>query len=114
MEIAERREGDVTVLALTGRLDGGSDKELLTRAGAIIDAGARKMVLDCAGLEYVSSSGLRTLLLILRRLKAVNGSFAIGALCEQVRQVLEMTGFAPHLSIHFSAADAVRDLTANG
>ena len=71
------------------------------------------MVLDCSALDYVSSSGLRTLLLVMRRLKAVNGAFAIGALCDQVRQVLEMTGFAPHMSIHPSADDAIRDLTAH-
>lgn len=113
MDIAERREGDVTVLALSGRLDGTSDKELLTRAGALIDAGARKMVLDCAALDYVSSSGLRTLLIVMRRIKGVNGAFAIGALCEQVRQVLEMTGFAQHMTIHPSADDAVRDMAAH-
>jgi anti-anti-sigma factor len=72
------------------------------------------VALDCAALEYVSSSGLRTLLLTMRRLKAVNGSLAIGALCEQVRQVLEITGFAPHLAVHPTVKDAVRELAGGG
>ena len=54
------------------------------------------LTLDCAGLEYVSSAGLRVLLSAQKRLK---GGMKLKNVCELVMEVFEMTGFVDILVI---------------
>ena len=54
------------------------------------------LTLDCAGLEYVSSAGLRVLLSAQKRLK---NSMKLKNVCELVMEVFEMTGFVDVLVI---------------
>ena len=54
------------------------------------------LTLDCAGLEYVSSAGLRVLLSAQKRLK---GGMKLKNVCDLVMEVFEMTGFADILVI---------------
>lgn len=51
----------VTVLSVKGRLDSASHEQLQARAREAFDAGARNLVLDLAGVDYMSSAGLRAL-----------------------------------------------------
>ena len=54
------------------------------------------LTLDCAGLEYVSSAGLRVLLSAQKRLK---GGMKLKNVCDLVMEVFEMTGFVDILVI---------------
>ena len=54
------------------------------------------LTLDCTGLEYVSSAGLRVLLSAQKRLK---GGMKLKNVCELVMEVFEMTGFVDILVI---------------
>ncbi len=56
--------------------------------------GAEKVLFDLSGLEYISSSGLRILVAAFKKVKAAGGTMTIKNVGEQVREVLEMTGFA--------------------
>ena len=49
---------EVTVLSLSGQLDGQSYQELIQQARGLYDAGARNFLLDLDGLTYISSAGL--------------------------------------------------------
>ncbi len=51
----------VTILYLKGRLDSASYEQLQARAREAFDAGARNLVLDLSGVDYMSSAGLRAL-----------------------------------------------------
>ena len=59
IEIVERHEGRSVVLSLTGGLDGAGASVLLTRISAVIGPGTTGLVLDCEGLTYINSTGLR-------------------------------------------------------
>ena len=56
--------------------------------------GAEKVLFDLDGLEYISSSGLRILVAAFKKVKAAGGTMTIKNVGEQVREVLDMTGFA--------------------
>ena len=56
------------------------------------------LVLDFKGLEYISSAGLRVLLGAQKKMQK-NGSMKLIRVCEDVMEVLEMTGFADILTI---------------
>ena len=56
------------------------------------------LVLDFAGLEYISSAGLRVLLGSQKKMKQI-GMMKLINVCDEVMDVLEMTGFADILTI---------------
>jgi anti-anti-sigma factor len=95
MEIGEERSEGTLVMAPVGRLDSVTSNELEKRLVARIDAGDRRLVFDMAGVEYISSAGLRVLLMAAKRLKDPAGGLVLCGLGPSVRTVLELAGFLP-------------------
>jgi anti-anti-sigma factor len=65
----QKRRVEVTVLGLSGQLDGQTYQELIKQAKALNAAGARNFLLDLGELDYISSAGLvamHTVALLLR------------------------------------------------
>jgi anti-sigma B factor antagonist len=110
MEINERRTADIVTLSLSGKLDTTSAKAFEEKILGQIESGERRIVIDLAQLDYVSSAGLRVLLLASKRLSGANGKIALCSLKDQVKEVFDIAGFSSIFSIHGSHEDAVKDL----
>ena len=97
MTIEKTMNGTAAVLKINGRLDTTTAPEL----EATIDGCAaqiKELVLDCAGLEYVSSAGLRVILKA-QKLMNAQGSMKLTGVNETVMEVFDITGFADILTI---------------
>ena len=99
MQIGEQRAGTVLVLAPAGRLDSVTSNELEKHVAARLDAGERRLLVDLAGVEYISSAGLRVLLMAAKRLKEPPAALVLCGLGPGVRTVLELAGFLPLFAI---------------
>ena len=97
MEIRKNFDGSSLTVNLVGRLDAGTAFELDKDMSATLN-GIKSLTVDLADLEYISSAGLRTLLKIQRRMDK-QGSMKIIRVRENVREVLDMTGFSNFLTI---------------
>jgi len=93
MNIEQETRGDVLVIRLAGRLDSSSAPELERLLLDQLTAGLKRLVFDFAMLDYVSSAGLRVILLAGKKLRAVQGKLALVGLRDMVREVFEMSGF---------------------
>ena len=98
MVITEKKEGDLLTLVLEGRLD-------TTTAGSLQEAlipafdTAKDISLDFSAIDYVSSAGLRVLLMGQKKALATGGKLSLKGVSEDVMEVLEMTGFDEMLTI---------------
>ena len=110
MEISEEQKGGVLTLGLSGKLDATSSKAFEDRILAVIDAGARQLVVDLSRLDYVSSSGLRVFLLAAKRLKSANGKIVLCSLKDPVREVFDIAGFSSIFSVYGSHEEALKNL----
>jgi stage II sporulation protein AA (anti-sigma F factor antagonist) len=106
MDIAEVKTAGSLTLALTGRIDGSSSAAFEARLLQLIGAGERRLVLDLAGVDYVSSIGLRVLMLAARRLKPLGGKVVVCAVQPMVKEVFEIAGFSMVLPIVDSRSEA--------
>jgi anti-anti-sigma factor len=108
MEIAEQQIAKAVVLRPTGRLDGSSapafEKTVLDR----LEGRPTRLVLDLAGLEYVSSAGLRTILLAAKRAKSLGSALAVCGLRDHIREVFDLSGFGTVVAIHPTVEEALR------
>ena len=106
MNITTRTHDGVTLVVLAGSLDSNTSPQAQQTLDEILAAGARKMVIDCRGLDYISSAGLRVLLGTAKRLKG--GALRLFGLNETVREVFEISGFATILAVFPTEADALK------
>ena len=93
----EKNDSTVNV-AVTGRIDTTTAPQLEEAILPEID-GASEVVIDFKNLEYISSAGLRLLLMLQKKMNASNGSFKILNVNDFVMEVFEMTGFKDILTI---------------
>src|SRR5262245_1941863 len=107
MELVESSERGQLIVALRGRLDSTTCQAVEDRLTVLLEAGTSALVLDFADLEYISSAGLRVLLMIARRLHAVQGRLVIFAPRTEVEEVFELSGFAKVFGIFPSRAEAL-------
>ena len=97
MNIIIEKTNDATVLKIEGRLDTTTAPELEKAINGEGDA-LRNLVLDFAGVDYISSAGLRVLLSAQKKMN-VQGSMELVNVSEAVMDIFEMTGFAEILVI---------------
>lgn len=110
MKIETRQEADTTIVALAGRMDALTAPEFEKAFNALIDEGKRSFIVNFKGVDYISSAGIRSILVVSRRLKADNGKLILAELTDGVRGVLDMTGFAKILEIYASVEEALTHL----
>src|SRR3954454_1199061 len=107
MEFAHASEGEVVVAKLAGRLDSSSApsaEEQLTRA---IGTDTPRLAIDLSELEYISSAGLRVLLLVARKVQQAQGKLALFGLTAGVHEVFSISGFNTIFTIRGDAAAAL-------
>ena len=107
MEIGHEQAGAVSVLAPVGRLDTDSATDLELALQDLMAAEARHFVLDFSKIGYVSSAGLRVLLMAAKQLDGGKGSLRLCGLSPQVRQVFDIAGFSKLFQIFPDRAAAL-------
>ena len=108
MEIAHERDGEVIVVRLSGRLDSSTSKSAEDGiAAAIAGLATPRIVIDLGGLVYISSAGLRVLLVTNKKVKQGGGRMALCGLNANVREVFSISGFDTILSLQPGRSAAI-------
>ncbi|SBT07946.1 Anti-sigma factor antagonist [Candidatus Accumulibacter aalborgensis] len=103
------RDG-MTVVAVAGEIDGSSAPSLQSKILPLLQEDGSVMILDLGAVTYLSSAGLRTLLLLYRQAAAHNGRVALAGLPESIRDTMEITGFLKFFTVANSVDEAVTAL----
>lgn len=110
MNVRLETVGSITVIVPEGRLDFGTagvfEKQLQDVLGAST-AASTAVIIDCGALDYVSSAGLRAILLAARGAQRAGIGFALCALRPPVREVFDLSGFSRIITIHPDRATAL-------
>lgn len=110
MKITRQDMGSVAVLAVAGRLDTVTAPDFDKQWENVVASDDLKVVMDLGGLEYVSSAGLRCLLVAGKRLKRGGGALAVSGLTGMVAEVFAISGFDKLLPLYGEVAEAVTAL----
>ncbi len=110
MEIKTERKGGVVVALAEDRVDGANAREFQEALQAVIEDAGNAFLLDMERLTYISSAGLRVILLIARALQSQNTKFAVCSLSDAVGEVFEISGFDKIVATHGTQADAIAAL----
>ena len=103
MNIESRKDGNRIVVSVAGRMDAVSAPEFDRKSDELLAEGLTAFVLDFSGLEYISSAGLRSLLVLGKKLSAKKGKLVIASVKDVVKEVFTISGFGAI----FTMADSV-------
>lgn len=115
MDLSPRRVGDVIILGPVGRVDHLNADDFRAAVEphlAHCETDGIALLFDLAGLEYISSSGLRVLMIAAKQSKPRGGRIGVAAAQPLVGEVLQISRFNLVFPVHDSVADGVRALTA--
>src|SRR5215467_11906854 len=110
MDLPLKRFADTVVLAPAGRIDHGSAesfKDALRPHMLRCAAGQDQLVLDLSGVDYISSAGLRVLMLARKQAKVQGGTLVVAGLQPVVREIFEISRFTVVFEVFPSARDAL-------
>lgn len=93
MEVKILDQNDEKVVVIEGRVDTLTAPDLEMKVSPLWSTPSLTLVFDCEKLEYLSSSGLRIILLAHKQVTAKGGKFIMRNLTREVRSVIDMTGF---------------------
>lgn len=110
MQFTDVEQEGVVLVAMGGRLDGTGAPDLEAHCLALIRGGFTRLALDLAAVPYISSAGLRSLLVVAKSIKAAHGALVICNLAPMVREVMTISCFDKILTLVGDRAAAMASL----
>ena len=107
MQISVKTTNEVKILAFEGRLDTQTSPDAQRQLTRLIEEGETKILVNLEKLDYISSAGLRVLLVVAKQLKTTDGELRICSLNEVVKEVFDISGFDMILPISASESEAL-------
>ena len=99
METKITKEGAQTIIKVDGRMDTLNAKEVEQSIQQVLQEAKPDVCIDCEDLEYISSSGLRVFMTILKYTNSVDGKLVLQKMRPDVKDVFDMTGFSALFNI---------------
>ncbi|MYG21085.1 MAG: STAS domain-containing protein [Gemmatimonadetes bacterium] len=114
LNVSWARNDGVLVARLVGRVDTANSMECAEILREASDSDERSLVLNLSELTYLSSAGLRILLMTARKFSGTSRAFAVCDMSTQIEEVIRISGFNHILSVHGSEAAAVEFVAGAG
>jgi len=110
MEMSQREVNGVLILSPKGNLDFNQATSFQDTATAEIEKGAKKVLINFTELSFISSAGLRVLIVLAKLLQQKNGTFALALMNEQILEVFSISGFEKLFTIYSSEEEALKNM----
>ena len=110
MDIKTERNDGTLIARAEGRIDGVNARDFEEAMKAAISSDDSTVVIDLEGLSYISSAGLRVILLIAKTLRKRNAELVLCSLSDPIREVFEISGFDKIIPVHGSREQALSSI----
>jgi anti-sigma B factor antagonist len=110
VEISENRQGKVVVLSPVGRIDNDTSAAFQIKLLGFVGSAGAAVLVDFSRVEYISSAGLRALMMASRQSKAAGSRLAVAGLGAVVKEVFEISRFSHVVQVFETPAEAIAAL----
>ena len=114
MEIKTSAQDGVTIIKLSGSLDSNTVDGAQEKILPLLSVSNMSLVLDLKECGYISSAGLRLLLMAAKQLSTQNSVLVLSGLSDEIKDVMEMTGFNNFFKAFDTVAAAVKAVNKGG
>jgi anti-sigma B factor antagonist len=109
MDITIRKEETATIVVVNGEIDGRTAPQVQEKILPVV-ADAKGLVLDLTGVTFMSSAGLRTLLLLYRQATARSLKVVLVGMSAEIKDTMSMTGFLGFFEVSDTLVDGLQKL----
>lgn len=99
--------GNIVIISVEGSIDSKTAGELQSQIMGKVNE-TDNVLLDLTEVDFVSSAGLRVLLMIYRQIKSKNGKVILVGVSEEIKDVMSMTGFINFFEITDNIDNALK------
>lgn len=110
MTITEKEVNGISVIQIEGKLDINTFDILESKLNSLIERGIKKLLVDCTGLTFISSTGLRILIMAQKKLSAVGGVIGLFGLNETTRKIFDITVYDKLFPIFNDETSAIKEI----
>jgi len=110
MHISTNKENGIYIIRIDGKVDSITSKDFQDAMIKSILDGETKILIDCAELEYISSSGIRAFYYALREITDKNGIIALSKPNDNILHILEMVDFQSEFPIYETIDKAIEEM----
>ncbi|MEK4035059.1 STAS domain-containing protein [Methylocystis sp. IM3] len=110
MDLSHEVSNGLLVVRPKSRIDSGTAASFETQCAALLEKGPHKIVIDLSEVDYVSSAGLRALLIAAKKAKSLGGALTLCGLRGSVSEVMAVSGFDAMLGAHPGVEEAAAAL----
>jgi anti-sigma B factor antagonist len=107
VQIETVKEDEITILSINGEVDASSSIQLDESLGAVVMNGDPKILIDCSGLNYISSAGLGVFMSYIEEVNIRNIKMALFGLNDKVMNVFDILGLDQLLTIVKTKEEAI-------
>jgi anti-sigma B factor antagonist/stage II sporulation protein AA (anti-sigma F factor antagonist) len=107
LSLSKITSSDPVIVKIEGRIDGLTSKQLQTELDDTLNNGIKNIILDFAGVYYLSSAGIRVLIEEMKKISAMNGQMFFVSLSPHILEILKISG----LTSIFQVYDSYQDIT---
>ena len=107
MDISIKPADEVKVLGFKGKLDTQTSPDAQEQLIGLIENGEKKILVNFENLDFISSAGLRVLLMAAKKMKSSGGKLILCAMSEHVQEVFDIAGFTAVFNIEADRALAI-------
>jgi anti-anti-sigma factor len=108
MTAIELTAGEIPIIRIRGRLDIESAPRLEQSLKTVLDTGKIRLVIDCSEMEYVSSPGIRVLLVAAKHIDSLAGRFALVSPRGYAKEILRTSGIPTVVPMPDTESEALR------
>jgi anti-sigma B factor antagonist len=108
VEIIEEIQDDISIYRLKGRLDSNTSQGLEEKLFEAISDGSKRMIVDFKDLNYISSDGIRVILISTKAIKREEGQIVLCCMRAYVKEVFEIAGLGSLLPVVATMKEALK------
>jgi anti-sigma B factor antagonist len=111
MKITDEFKGDVAIIHLDGKVMGGPDATIFHgKLHEIVSGGKKKVIVDLAKVEWMSSVGLGMLISALTTMKNNQGELRLAGVTKSIQSLLTITRLVTIFQVHENVEEALKSL----
>ncbi len=107
MKVTNEKTLEILIIHVEGRLDAITSGDFEKEVMPMIQQSGQPVLIDFGNLDYISSAGLRTLLLLAKEMKKNNNLLALCGLNEAIMEVIRISGFDTIVSVYPTIEDGI-------
>ena len=107
MEISKEKINNFSVIRINGRIDSNNYSVFEEEVNKLFNDGETKIIIDCRGLNYISSSGLRVFLVAQKKVISLTGKLHLCNLQPAIKEIFTISGFTSIFSIFDTLEEAI-------